>query len=100
MGVSFFRELQSRMSGGQSGDLGQMPDHACFRCQIPMTYHGPHSLRTGGMNRGWGVAADVLLGARDEAGINQMMEKNVLTHVFVCGQCGTIEFVNDPQRGF
>lgn len=100
--MSFFRALESMVSGGgqMGGAPSQMPDHPCARCQIAMTYHGPHALRTGGMNRGWGVAADVLLGARDEAAINQMMEKNVLIHVFVCSQCGSIEFVNDPQRGF
>lgn len=108
--MSFFRELESMMTGGQANSYGmgapqggpapQMPDHPCARCQVPMNYGGPRSLRTGGMNRGWGVAADMFLGAGDETAINQMMEQNVLVHVFVCPQCGAIEFVNDPRRGF
>lgn len=53
-----------------------------------------------GLNKGWGVAADLFWGAQDEAALNQLMEKNVLTHVFVCPQCGSVEIVNDPQRGF
>ncbi len=100
MEMSFFRHLESALAGGSAANANQAPDHMCARCQVAMTYKGPHALRTGGLNRGWGVAADVFLGARDETAIDQMMEKNVVVHVFVCSECGSIDFVNDPRRGF
>ncbi len=96
--MSFFKSLQNMVDGGQQP--AQMPDHQCNACQTAMDYRGPHAIRTGGMNRGWGVAADVLLGARDETFFDQMTERNVMVHVFVCSHCGRIEMVNDPHRGF
>ncbi len=95
--MSFFKSLKN-MSEGQSAQ--NMPDHLCQSCNVAMQYHGPHGLRTGGMNRGWGVAADMFLGARDETMFDQMTEKNVIVHVFVCPECGRLEFINDPRRGF
>jgi hypothetical protein len=96
--MSFFRALESALGGGNVG--GAMPEHHCARCQIAMQYKGPHALRTGGLNRGWGVAADVFLGAGDEVAVDQLMEKNVIVHVFVCPECGALDLVNDPRRGF
>ncbi|PSR22555.1 MAG: hypothetical protein C7B45_06415 [Sulfobacillus acidophilus] len=97
--MSFFKRLEEMADGGTASSTN-MPDHVCNRCNQPMTYRGTHALRTGGLNRGWGVAADMVLGARDEAAIDQITEKNVILHVFVCPQCGLVEFVNDPRRGF
>ncbi|CAB1128443.1 conserved protein of unknown function [Candidatus Hydrogenisulfobacillus filiaventi] len=97
--MSFFRALEQALSGGGAAP-DRLPDHACARCQVAMEYKGPHALRTGGLNRGWGVAADVLLGAGDETALNELMEKNVVVHVFVCPQCGALDLVNDPRRGF
>lgn len=97
--MGFFRRIEEELTNSGAG--GQtVPNRVCVRCNQGMTYRGPHALRTGGMNQGWGVAADVFFGAQDETLINQMMEKNVLTHIFVCPQCGAVEVVNDPQRGF
>lgn len=96
--MSFFKSLQNMVDGGEQP--AKMPDHQCNACQTSMDYRGPHAIRTGGMNRGWGVAADVLLGARDEALFDQMTERNVLVHIFACPHCGRIEMVNDPKRGF
>ncbi|WP_219930630.1 hypothetical protein [Sulfoacidibacillus thermotolerans] len=78
----------------------QMPDHICHACHVPMNYHGAHALRTGGLSRGFGLAADFLLGGQDEELINTAMEKNVVLHVFVCQNCGRVEFINDPRKGF
>lgn len=82
------------------GNPSQLPDHPCHQCNIPMSYHGAHALRTGGLSKGFGLAADLFLGGGDEGFINTAMEKNVVLHVFVCGSCGRLEFINDPQRGF
>lgn len=78
----------------------QMPDHHCSTCNIPMNYHGAHALRTGGLSRGFGLAADLVLGGQDEDMFNTAMEKNVVLHVFVCQNCGRLEFINDPRKGF
>ncbi|SMC05033.1 hypothetical protein SAMN00768000_1987 [Sulfobacillus thermosulfidooxidans DSM 9293] len=96
--MGFFKSLRNAMEGTSSAQ--NLPDHMCQSCQIAMEYRGPHALRTGGLNRGWGVAADVLLGARDEAFFDQLTEKNIIVHVFVCPDCGRIEMINDPRRGF
>ena len=98
--MGFFRRIEEELTNGVSASPQGMPDRTCIRCNQPMQYRGPHALRTGGMNKGWGVAADLFLGAQDETALNQLMEKNVLTHIFVCPQCGAVEVVNDPQRGF
>lgn len=54
----------------------------------------------GGLGRGMGLGMDVLLGGRDEQLRNTAMEQNIVVHVFVCGSCGRLEFVNDPRKGF
>ena len=95
--MSFYRALADAFNGNTTS---QWPDHLCLRCQQPMMYKGPHAMRTGGLSQGWGVAVDMLLGARDEVALNQMMEKNVLVHVFLCLQCGSLDLINDPAKGF
>jgi hypothetical protein len=65
-----------------------------------MNYRGERKLRTGGMSGDAGFLTDMLLGAKDEAAFNNSSEQNVTIHVFVCPNCGDIQFVNDPRRGF
>ena len=86
--------------GNQQGYQQPMPDHSCERCNTPMAYQGAHAIRTGGLSKGWGIAADFVLGGHDEEYINTAMERNVILHVFVCQSCGKVEFVNDPRKGF
>lgn len=97
--MGFFDSLR-RAAEGISQDGQYNNDHHCARCQVTMQYHGAHAIRTGGLSRGAGFVTDMLLGGRDEEFLNTAMERNIAVHVFVCPQCGSIDFVNDPQRGF
>ncbi len=96
--MSFLKFPQNMVDGGEQP--AAKSDHQCNACQTAMVYRRPHAVRIKGMNRGWGVAADILLGTRDEALFDQMTGRNVLVHVFACPHCGRIEMVNDPKRGF
>ncbi|RIV23110.1 hypothetical protein D2Q93_08210 [Alicyclobacillaceae bacterium I2511] len=101
--MGFFHELENIAQGmGMNNGEQQpnLPDHLCHQCHIPMQYHGAHTLRTGGLSRGTGFVTDLLLGGRDEEYLNTAMEKNVVLHVFVCNDCGRVELINDPHRGF
>jgi len=97
--MSFYRALADAFNAGNASTT-QFPDHVCLRCQQPMMYKGPHAIRTGGLSQGWGFAADLFLGARDEVAINQALEKNIVVHVFMCSLCGSLDLINDPQKGF
>ncbi len=99
--MSFFKNLEDRVQGmGNSQPAPQLPPHRCAGCQTEMEYRGPHTIRTGGLQRGFGVGADLLLGAGLDNLVNQATERNVLMHVMVCSNCGEVAFINDPQRGF
>lgn len=97
--MGFFDGLRRAAEGLGNDDL-QNVNHICERCNVSMGYHGAHALRTGGLSRGAGLVTDFLLGGRDEGFLNTAMERNVAVHVFVCNNCGKIEFVNDPTHGF
>jgi len=97
--MGFFDMLRRAAEGlGQDGQYHH--DHLCVRCQVPMQYHGAHALRTGGLSRGAGLLTDLFLGGRDEEFLNTALERNVAVHVFVCPECGSIDFINDPRHGF
>lgn len=87
-------------AGYDPSQANQMPDHLCHPCGTAMSYRGAHAIRTGGMTRGYGIAADLFLGSSTEELLNTATERNVIVHVFACPQCGRIEFVNDPRKGF
>ena len=97
--MGFFDGLR-RAAEGLGHDELQDTQHICVRCNVPMGYRGAHAIRTGGLSKGAGLITDFIFGGRDEEFINTAMERNVAVHVFVCEQCGQIEFVNDPQHGF
>ncbi len=65
-----------------------------------MECRGPHTRRTGGPQRGFGLGADMLLGAGLDNLLNQATERNIVMHVMVCPNCGAVTFINEPQRGF
>ncbi|MCY0881263.1 MAG: hypothetical protein OWS74_04640 [Firmicutes bacterium] len=100
--MGFFDRIKQDLSGtgnaGGPGDMGSPRE--CSQCHQTQEYIGAHALRTGGLQRGWGVAADVVLGAGMDDLLNQATEKNVVVHVFVCPACGHLELVNDPRHGF
>jgi DNA polymerase III alpha subunit (gram-positive type) len=99
--VSFFKNLESMAQGmGSTQPEAELPPHSCAGCQTQMEYRGPHTIRTGGLQRGFGVGADLLLGSGLDNLLNQATERNVLVHVMVCPNCGEVALINDPQRGF
>lgn len=99
--LSFFKNLEEMAQGmGSNQAAPQLPPHSCAGCQTQMDYRGAHTLRTGGLQRGFGIGADMILGAGLDNLINQATERNVVVHVMVCPNCGEVSFINDPQRGF
>jgi hypothetical protein len=97
--MGFFSHLEAVAQG--TARAGQAPPpHPCAGCQTTMDYRGAHALRVGGLSRGFGIGADLLLGAGADDLFNQATERNVVVHVLVCPNCGEVAFVNDPQRGF
>lgn len=52
--MNFFRALEAALTGNAAPPT-QMPEHPCARCQVSMTYRGPHAFRTGGLSRGPGL---------------------------------------------
>ena len=99
--MSFFKNLESMAQGmGNTQPGAELPPHNCAGCQTQMEYRGPHTIRTGGLQRGFGVGADLLLGSGLDNLLNRATERNVLVHVMVCPNCGEVALINDPQRGF
>jgi hypothetical protein len=97
--MGFFSHLE-QMASGTADAATPPPPHNCGSCRSSMAYRGPHALRTGGLQRGIGVGADLLFGAGADDLFNQATERNVVVHVMVCPNCGEIAFINDPRRGF
>lgn len=99
--MSFFKNLEDMAEGmGGNQSDAQLPPRHCAACQTQMEYRGAHTIRTGGLQRGFGIGADMILGAGLDNLINQATERNVVLHIMVCPQCGEVAFINDPQRGF
>lgn len=85
---------------GPNQPLAELPHHRCAGCQTQMECRGPHTRRTGGPQRGFGLGADMLLRAGLDNLLNQATERNIVMHVMVCPNCGAVTFINEPQRGF
>jgi hypothetical protein len=69
--------------GERSADDAEAPGPECLRCEVKLDYVGEKRFREGG---NWGVMGE----------IGHLFEKAESYHVYVCRQCGHVDFFVDP----
>ena len=71
---------------GEREPDGEAPGPDCLRCELKLAYVGEKRFREGG---NWGVMGE----------IGHLFENSESYHVYICRQCGHVEFFVDVDGG-